>query len=73
MISGEYGNAIIIPVNSTPGYARPAAVRVTVDRAATNFKGFVAHFWLDDQPYDGPEPFDFDWVAYIPCAAYLTG
>lgn len=73
MISGEFSNAVVIPVNSTHGISDAAAVRVSVDREATNFKGFRAEFWLHDEPYR-PEgdPLDFDWVAFIPCAAKLT-
>lgn len=79
MIDGEYESAVIMPVNSTPGCDASAAVRITIDRSATNFKGFRARFWYCDRPYDKQhqteelEAFDFDWVAYIPCSSYLTG
>src|SRR5437016_1961186 len=79
LIAGEYENAVVMPVNSTPGCGENAAVRITIDRAATNFKGFRVRFWLCDKPYASEyqggdlEPFDFDWVAYIPCASFLTG
>jgi hypothetical protein len=78
MISGEFENAIILPVNSTGGCGQNARVLITIDRAMTNFKGFQARFWLNDKPYgkhhfgENLEPFDFDWVAYIPCAHSLT-
>jgi hypothetical protein len=77
MIEGGYQDAVIIPVNSTHD-ANGAAIRITVDHALTNFKGFTARFWLGDKPYAGPEnpndpaSFDFDWVAFIPCASHLT-
>lgn len=79
MISGEFENAVVMPVNSTPGCGAAAAVRVTIDRNGVNFKGFKARFWLCDRPYasefqgDDLEKFDFDWIAYIPCASHLTG
>ena len=79
LIQGEFENAVIIPVNSTPGTSESASVRITIERTGVNFKGFKARFWLRDQPYsdcahDGEiVPLDFDWVAYIPCASFLTG
>ncbi|MBA3725181.1 MAG: hypothetical protein H0W86_01700 [Armatimonadetes bacterium] len=78
LIAGEFENAVIIAVNSTHGVGENAAVRVTVDREATTFKGFSTRFWLHDKPYAKKyhkgklEPLDFDWVAYIPCASFLT-
>lgn len=79
MIGGEFENAVVMPVNSTPGCSENAAVRITVDRGAMNFKGFRVRFWLGDKPYASEYhgnqlgEFDFDWVAYIPCASFLTG
>lgn len=79
LIQGEFENAVIIPVNSTPGTCESASVHITIDRSSLNFKGFLARFWLHDKPYGeseheaGIEPLDFDWVAYIPCASFLTG
>lgn len=75
MISGEFESAVVIPVNSTHGVGDSAAIRISIDREATNFKGFRAEFWHGDRPYMGGEslePFDFDWVAFIPCASMLT-
>lgn len=78
MITGEYENAVVFPINSTHGAGQAAAVRISVDHTETNFRGFKAEFWLNDKPYapafqgGSVEPFDFDWVAYIPCAATLT-
>ncbi|MEO7453217.1 MAG: hypothetical protein ABIV13_00460 [Fimbriimonadales bacterium] len=79
LIQGEFENAVIIPVNATAGTSESASVHITIERARVNFKGFVARFWLRDKPYsesthDGEVvPLDFDWVAYIPCASFLTG
>jgi hypothetical protein len=79
LIQGEFENAVIIPVNSTPGTNESASVHITIERTSVNFKGFTARFWLHDKPYgeslhDGVVvPLDFDWVAYIPCASFLTG
>ena len=79
LIQGEFENAVIIPVNSTPGTSESASVHITIERNRVNFKGFVARFWLRDKPYseatlDGEVvALDFDWVAYIPCASFLTG
>ncbi len=78
MISGEFADAVVIPVNSTHGTSDGAAVRISIDREATNFKGFRAEFWFHDRPYSPDslgqdvQEFDFDWVAFIPCAAMLT-
>ena len=79
LIQGEFENAVIIPVNSTPGACESASVHITIERNSLNFKGFRARFWLHDKPYAATErttelvPVDFDWVAYIPCSSYLTG
>ncbi len=79
LIQGEFENAVIIPVNSTPGTSESASVRITIERNKMNFKGFTARFWLHDKPYSEATlqgevvPLDFDWVAYIPCASFLTG
>jgi hypothetical protein len=79
LIQGEFENAVIIPVNSTAGTSESAQVHITIERTHVNFKGFRARFWLHDKPYaectlEGEiVPLDFDWVAYIPCASYLTG
>lgn len=79
LIQGEFENAVIIPVNATPGTSESASVRITIERTSVNFKGFKARFWLHDKPYSEATlegdvvPLDFDWVAYIPCASFLTG
>lgn len=79
LIQGEFENAVIIPVNSTPGTCESASVRITIERTGVTFKGFRARFWLHDKPYTEGAlegefvPLDFDWVAYIPCASFLTG
>lgn len=78
MISGEYEEAIVIPINSTKGCDVNAAVRASIDRSGCNFREFKMRLWLGDKPYakeyhEGElKPVDIDWVAYIPCASMLT-
>jgi hypothetical protein len=78
LLDAEFESAVIIAVNCSKGADDTAAVRVTVERDKTNFKGFTAHFWLHDKPYakpfldSGGGDFDFDWVAFIPINRALT-
>ncbi|MBV6502229.1 MAG: hypothetical protein AKCLJLPJ_00273 [Fimbriimonadales bacterium] len=79
MIDGEYENAVILPVNSTPNMALTGAVHISVDRGHVNFKEFRVEFWLGELPYAKNHhtselaPLDFDWVAYVPCFASVRG
>jgi len=70
--AGEYENAVVIPINSTAGCGRNAAVRLSVDHTCTNFRGFKVRMWLDGESEAEIGPIDFDWVAFIPCAESLT-
>lgn len=78
MIQGEFENATVVTVNTTPAGIESAAVHMSVDRSSLNFRGFEVRFWFGDKPYS-PEnlgrpilPLDFDWAAFIPCAGTLT-
>ncbi|MCL6624258.1 MAG: hypothetical protein K6T17_06540 [Fimbriimonadales bacterium] len=77
MIHGEFENATVIAINTTPASVESAAVHISVDRSSLNFRGFDVRFWLGDKPYPQDEerpvsPLDFDWAAFIPCTRTLV-
>ena len=78
MVTGDYSEAVVMVVNSTPGCERNAAVRIALDNSQLDFRGFKVRFWLGDKPFTSkssegePTLIDFDWIAHIPCAETLT-
>lgn len=74
MLQGEYESAVVVPVNSTHDSDQGACIRITVDHAKTNFKGFTATLWRGERRLTAQDGMavTFDWVAFVPCAESLA-